>query len=424
MLKKLRRLLQQFFRKSSTLNHQSLNGFSIVVLVLVDIFILVNVFFGLNDISNWYLSPDQTYPCYSEWRNYRTSDAAGKDYDTVSQWLRPLTQAASRDAAVTMQARYRQSETGRLGQVSPACFDFAGAVDTANTPANQQTVKTIEDKLQNISQLENRNRDIRRQYDSTLLEKVAGQSRQQSINQVGAEEAKQKLDANTRSINQLKQEITGLKQELLSQPEVTTLLTKLQNQAAFAPIESSYNRAQFWYPSIQLFFQSLFLVPLILLSYAVHRFALRKNYGLVALLSWHLLIISLIPALIKLFEFLQIGALFQWVFDTIYAIFGGLLFLVSYVQIALIPFAGFLLIKLIQRVAKSGGNPRLQAANRIMQSRCLRCAKKVRSTDAHCPHCGYQQYDECPSCHAMTHRHMPHCTHCGAETEFAPQLHD
>ncbi|NJN48777.1 MAG: hypothetical protein HC805_01955 [Alkalinema sp. RL_2_19] len=292
------------------------------------------------------------------------------------------------------------------------------------TPQNLDTVKQIDSNLNQVADLENSNRNIRQQYDSTLLEQVAGQSRAKSINPVGAAAAKQKLDDNTTKISQLKQAVTGLKQKLLAQPEVQQFLAQLQNQAAFDPIAASYNHAKFWYPSIQLFFQALFLVPLVLLSYGIHRFSLRKNYGLVALLSWHLFIISLIPTFLKLFEFLQVGAFIQWLFETVYQLFGGLLFLVAYIQIALIPLAGFLLIKLIQRISKSGGNPLVQATNRIAQSRCLRCAKKIRVEHAHCPHCGYHQYDECPSCHAVTTGILPHCTHCGAATEFEPKLGD
>ncbi|MBE9028246.1 zinc ribbon domain-containing protein [filamentous cyanobacterium LEGE 11480] len=420
MLKKLQRLLQRFFRKSRTLNHQVLNAPSICVLILVDIFILVNVFFGLNDISSWHLSPGQAYPCYAEWRDYRANEKPGKDYEFIRSAMRD--RAFRKPTLINQRANYQDSTKGHLGQVSTACLDYADLEDAVRTSENVKTIEAIDTKLDEIATIEANSRKIRKQYDSTLLEKAAGQSRQKSINQVGADAAKQKLAANTVSINRLKQEITGLKQQVLARPEVVQFLGQVQNQSAFATIEAGYQHARFWYPSIQLLLQALFLVPLIVISYGIHRFALRKNYGLVALLSWHLLIISLIPTFFKIFEFLQVGALFQWVFETISTLFGGLLFLVSYVQIGLIPLAGFLLIKLIQRVSKSGGNPRAQAANRIMQSRCLRCAKKVRPEDAHCSHCGYRQYDECPSCQAMTHRHMPHCTHCGAETQFNPKL--
>ncbi len=433
MFNKLRRLINRFFRKSSTLNRQSLNVPSLIVIVFVDIFILANVFFGLNDISNWHLSPNQTYPCYNEWQDYRDSKAAGKDYEILRRsltWAAPLNSYVpiaidpSTPNRVSSRTAYQSLTVGHLGQVSSQCLDYAGLKDALRTPENQKTGATIDAKLEKISKLESRNQTIRSQYDSTLLEKVAGQPRNQSINNLSAEQAKQKVDANNAEISQLKQEITALKQTLFDQPTAKALLSQLQSQEAFGTIEKGYRHAAFWYPSIQLAFQALFLLPLMAIAYAIHRFAVRKNYGLVALISWHLLIIATIPALLKVFEFLQVGVLIQWLITTIGRILGGLLFLVSYIQIALIPLVGFGLIKLIQRLSKSSGNAQVQAANRIAQSRCLRCAQKVREGDAHCAHCGYQQYADCPSCHAMTHRQMPHCTHCGAVTGFDVNLSD
>jgi predicted RNA-binding Zn-ribbon protein involved in translation (DUF1610 family) len=113
---------------------------------------------------------------------------------------------------------------------------------------------------------------------------------------------------------------------------------------------------------------------------------------------------------------LQVGVFFQWIATTIIGIFGGLLFLASYVQILLIPLAGFALIKFIQRLGKSSSKPQVKAAMRIALSQCLSCGKKVRSGDIHCAHCGYQQLAPCPTCDTLTHRHMPHCTHCGTAT--------
>ncbi len=416
-----RRLLQRFFRKSSTFNRQPLNGGSLVVIILIDIFILINVFLGLQEISNWYLSPSATYPCYSQWKNYRESKEVGKDYDIVNQVVGDLPVDPNLKIP-SLRSDYKQTEVGHLGKVDSTCLNFADLQDALRTPANQKNIVAIDTKLTKITQLEDSNRSIRQQYDSTLLERVAGQAPNQSINNVSAEKAKQTLDANNASINQLKQEVSDLKKTLLAQPQVITLLSRLQDSNAFGAIEKAHNHAAFWYPSIQLVFQALFLVPLILLFITVHRFAVRKNYGLVALISWHLLIISVIPAFLKLFEFLQVGTLVQWLAEAIANFFGGLLFLISYVRILLIPLAGFGLIKLIQRATKSGGNPQLQAATRILESRCLNCAKKIRPDDAHCYHCGYQQYAECPNCHTMTHQHMPHCTHCGTETHFDPNL--
>lgn len=439
MFNKVRNLIRRFFRKSSTLNRQSLNVPSLIVIVFVDIFILANVFFGLNDISNWHLSPYQAYPCYSEWQTYREPKDAGKDYAIVSQSIVPSdsildygTTSNRTEPAFpsgpsnpsSIRDSYQRNQINHIGQVSPQCLDYAGLQDALRTPENRKTVASIDLKLQKISELEQTNRNIRSQYDSTLLEKVAGQPRSRSINTISAEQAKQKTDANNATINQLKQDITELKQTLLAQPVVQTLLVYLKNPTTFETIAAQYRHASFWYPSIQLAFQALFLLPLILISYAIHRFALRKNYALVALITWHLLIIATIPALLKIFEFLQVGVLFQWIATAIGNIFGNLLFLVSYSQIVVIPLVGFGLIKLIQRFSKRRAKAQTDATNRIAQSRCLRCATQIGPNDAYCAHCGYQQYEECPSCHVTTHRQMPHCTHCGSLTQFDPELHN
>lgn len=367
MLARIRRLLNQFFNTSWTINNEPLNKVSLIVIIVIDIFILINVFTGLDDISRWHLSPSQTYPCYSEWQNYRTQTSKDKDYEIVRLALPHNINQPS------FQQSYQQAETGHLGKVSATCLQYADTKDKVKNAENQQTIKSIDQKQANISRLEQSNRTIRTQYDSTLLEKIAGQPREQSINQVGAEKAKLTLEQNNRQISTLKNEISTLKDGLLSKPESTNLLTFLKDENKFSEVEKGYKQASFWYPSIQLGFQSLFLIPLILIAFSVHNFAQHRRYGLVALISWHLLVIFFIPLILKIFEFLQVGVLFQFLFDIISAIFGGLLFLISYVYILLIPLIGFGIIKFFQQVVF---NAKLQAANRVQKSRCVKCAKK------------------------------------------------
>lgn len=62
MFSRVRRIIRQFFRKTRTINNEPLNKVSLIVIILVDIFILINVFTGINDISGWYISPSQAYP--------------------------------------------------------------------------------------------------------------------------------------------------------------------------------------------------------------------------------------------------------------------------------------------------------------------------------------------------------------------------
>jgi RNA polymerase subunit RPABC4/transcription elongation factor Spt4 len=406
MLTPIRRLLNQFFRRTRTINNEPLNKVSLIVIILIDIFILFNVFAGLDNISRWPMSPSQAYPCYSEWESYRKQAPRDKDFDIIRRSLPPNT-----NNQPNLQKFYQQTQEEHLGQVSPTCQKYAGLKEKINNSANQQTLKIIDQQQAQISKLEQSNRNIRAQYDSTLLEKIAGQERGKSINLVGPEKAKQELDQNNRNIAQSKKEITKLKTALLTKPESVSFLAFVKNGDNFGEVKTGYDKAYFWYPSIQLAFQSLFLLPLILLALSVHKFALRRGYGLIALMSWHLLVIFFIPLVLKVFEFLQVGAIFQFLFDIISTLFKGLVFLINYLYILLIPVIGFGIIKFVQKIVL---NPKHQTTKRVQRSECLRCAKKIRPQDSFCPHCGYYQYVECQNCHNLTYKNLSYCKHCGA----------
>lgn len=411
MLAQIRRLLNQFFRRTRTINNEPLNKVSLIVIILIDIFILFNVFAGLDNISRWHMSPSQAYPCYSEWESYRKQTPKDKDFDIIQRSLPPNT-----NNPPNSQKFYQQTEQGNLGKVSPTCLKYAGFKDKINNSANQQTIKTIDQQQTKISKLDQANRNIRSQYDSTLLEKIAGQERGKSINAVGPEKAKQELDQNNRNIAQSKQEIAKLKTALLAKPESVSFLAFLKNGENFGEVKTGYDQASFWYPSIQLAFQTLFLLPLIILALLVHKFALRKGYGLIALMSWHLLVIFFIPLILKVFEFLQVGALFQFLFDIISTLFKGLVFLINYLYILLIPLIGFGIIKFVQKIVL---NPKAQTAKRVQKSECLRCARRIRQQDTYCPHCGYYQYVECRNCHNLTYKNLSYCKHCGTSQEIS-----
>ncbi|WP_414514836.1 hypothetical protein [Nostoc sp. PCC 9305] len=405
MFTRIRRLLSQFFSRTRTINNEPLNKVSLIVIIIIDIFILINVFTGLDDISRWHISPTEAYPCYSEWQNYRAKTTKDKDYEIVSLSLSSYT-----NNQYSFRRNYQQAETGHLGKVSQTCLQYADYKDKINNPEKQQIIRNIAQKQAKTSRLEQTNSTIQSQYDSTLLEKIAGQGREQSINQVSAEKAKQTLEENNRQVSTLKQEISTLKNELLAKPESISFITFIKDDNRFQEVDKGYHQASFWYPSIQLGFQSLFLLPLILIALLVQKFAERRGYGLVSLISWHLLVIFFIPLIVKIFEFLQIGAIFKFLFDIVSAIFGGLLFLINYVYILLIPVIGFGIIQFFQKFVF---NAKVQAASRVQKSRCVNCAKKIRHLDTYCPHCGYYQYIECHNCHNLTYKHLSYCKHCG-----------
>ncbi len=405
MFTRLRRFVGRFFNKSRKVNHEPINRVSLIVIIILDLFILSSVFSGLNNISQWPLRPNRAYPCHSEWQNYRENSAADKDYTIVNQGL-------NFSGLRSYPTDYRTYGEGHLGEVSSICLQYEAAENALSTSAAQTLAKSINDNQAEINSFSQRNSEIRQQYDSTLLEEIAGQPREQSINTVDAAQARREIERNEQKIAERESSLDVLQSTLVSTPESQAFLGLLNDDAQFTQLDEGDRKAAFWYPSIQLLFQTLFLLPLILLASFVHRSAQRKNYGYIALISWHLLVIFCIPLLWKLFEFFQFGFLLQRLTEVLEALFGGLRFLVNYLQILLLPILGFGVIKFFQKVVF---NTRLQVANRVQNMRCVSCAKKIRKYDVHCPHCSYPQYQECHSCHNLTYKHLPHCKHCGID---------
>ena len=405
MLSRIYRFIGSFFKKTRTIDNEPLNKVSLIVIILIDIFILVNVFSGLNDISQWYLSPSKTYPCYSQWHNYLYQNTFDKDYRIIRSTITAV-RYNSRD----FEEEYQKKSENHLGKVNNICLNYAKLKDNIRNSDNKIVIDSIDSQSKEIEQIEEANQKIRSEYDSTLLEQIAGQARENSINSIPAVQAKQELEINNKKIDQVKTNIVELKQQLLSQLETTKFITFLGNQDQFKIVEKNYDRASFWYSTIQLGFQCLFLLPLIFVASWVHHLAQQKRWGLISLITWHLLVIFFIPLIFKLFEFLHIGIILRTISDFLKAIFLDLLFLVHYVYILIVPLVGFGIIKFLQKIVF---NTKIQASKRVQKSLCVKCAKKIRKVDSYCPHCGYYQYIECSNCHQLTYKDLPYCNQCG-----------
>ncbi len=413
MLTSLHRIFSRFSQNSRQVNNEPLNKVSLIVIILIDLFILFNTFQGLNEIAQWPMSPSTAHPCHSEWQRYRQDKPDSRDINILRNALEPqlYSPPLGSDAATTLEQQFRQSNAIHLGQVAETCLNYAALHDQIATSSAKSFQEQINQKQSQIQQLESSNAQIRSQYDSTLLEEIAGQSSERSINAVAASQAKQTLADNDSKISALKQETKALEQQILGQPESVAFLDFLQDDQQWQPLETSYRRSQFWHPTIQLGMQTAFLLPLMALAFWIHRTCQRRGYGLAALISWHLLVVFFVPFVFKVFELLQFGAVFAAIADIVWELAQGLIFLVRYAAILTIPLVGFGLIRFFQRFVF---NPKIQAANRVQKNRCIRCAKRLGPHDDHCPHCGYHQLTDCLSCHEPTYKHLPYCKQCGA----------
>ncbi|MGA1410284.1 MAG: zinc ribbon domain-containing protein [Prochlorotrichaceae cyanobacterium] len=407
MLNFLHRLSRRFVRKSTQVFQTPLNKVSLVILIIIDVFVLINVFSGLYSVSSFPLSPQETYPCYADYQTFHDSQSNLND-----RQFSALQGAFSPPAPVP-------SDERRLGQVDSLCQNYLNQKQAVDTPENRQLIDSISGLENNIIIQENKINELQQQYDSTLLEKIAGQDPQDSITTSSAGETRRDIEQAQGEIDRWRQEIDQTKLQLTQTPTAQAYLETLSNPTHYQTLKRSYAKARFWYPNLQFLLQVLFLVPLIGLTYAWHHHSIQSNKGLQSLLSWHLLLIFCIPLIVRAFEFLQFSNLAAVLVRTIITLVGGLWFIASYLFIFTIPLLGFGLIKLLQYFVF---NPKIQAKKRIQKQRCMQCNARLYTLDPFCPHCGFNQYQECPHCHQSTYQYAPFCRVCGTavSTDHSP----
>lgn len=400
----LKRFGRNLLRKSTHIRHEPINKVSIVILILIDIFVLVNVFSGLHSVSRWPLSPAERFPCYSAYESYHNSSQADIDYITIDALLIPEPSYIAPEVETTSRLGKVSNQCDRLNELQPR-------VKNSETLAIESEINVLQNKISNLNAEISR---LKEQYDSTLLEKIAGQDPEQSINQSTAEQTKADIEAAEAEVDLLQSQLADKKQELITHPTAAAYLEEIGNDNTYQRLQKSYNSATFWHPNQQFALQSLFLLPLILLAYLWHISAVKQSRGTQALLSWHLLLIFCIPFLVKILEFIQFGNLVNLVLDVVIEIFGGLVFISSYLLILVIPLLGFGLIKFLQRFIF---NPQVQAKGRITKKQCLQCSSKLRLSDEFCPFCGFEQMRECDHCHEKTYKYTEFCHVCGTSLQ-------
>jgi hypothetical protein len=410
ILSSIKNTFNRLIQKTTQIHHEPINKISIVILIFVDIFVLMNVFSGLWSISAWPLTPSEELPCYAPYEKYQTDNRKGTFEFNASTIENIINER-------TLYPKSSVSSSQRLGNPSNLCAEYTRLEKEIASADNIQLKKSIDIDRNKISSLNQENQTLQRQYDSSLLEKIAGQSRQKSINIANSDQTKSKIDANNENIKKRKEKVKETQTRLIKNPTSEAYLKLLNDGSKYSKIKSTYQSAEFWHPNKILLLQILFLLPLIVIAYVWHAVSNRKNKGLQSLLSWHLLLIFCIPLLIKFFEFIQFGNIVSTILLSLTALLGGLFFIASYGLILIIPLFGFGLIKFLQAFVF---NSRVQARNRIQQVHCIRCNSKLRLGDEFCPFCGFEQYVDCASCHQKTYKLANFCNTCGHQQENSP----
>lgn len=379
------------------LDDQQLGKAALIIILLLDIFILIAIFNGLEEHTKQLSSPYEYIPnaCREIVINRHWNPT--NRTDNLSQII------------VSSSTSYYQIEEKKKER-HPVCVAY---VDLFDQIKNDKVLTSIfEDRHKSEREAKELQRGIdnlKGAYDTSLLETMAKQQESQTKVDATKTDFQQKANA----LNILKNRIVSLEQTINGDAKVKLLWEKLQDlrEQDRQKLVTDLRRLNFWYPVKRMGMQMIFLLPLFAAFYAWNSTSIKKSRGVQTLVSSHLLAVSFIPIFCKIIETIYDiipKILLKKIIDLLESL--KLVAIWHYLVIALAVAAALFLIYIFQKKLFSHGK---LIERRISKGACQQCGKHLPAGSQACPFCGFAQFKTCSNCSNLMHVYSKYCRECG-----------
>jgi hypothetical protein len=407
-------LKKHWGRLSTYSGSRRLSKFSLILLFGLDIYVLGLLFNGMQGAALTIEYPELaiSQSCQTMTEDFLKLDASGKA-DSLERYV-----VFREDTGYDWLSASGFVETEKLpvcGQVRDKLHSFA------NNTALGSLFIDFNKRRDQLSSINSEIEELKYSYDSALLEKVAGQKREDSILPAEATKVKSIIARKTAELAELENKLADIRKAIENHPlipEYAAFVDALPYASEFATARAEYEQLSFWFP-IKVFIAELcFLLPLLLLAIVWNLRALNVQSHTQTLISSHLILVSAIPIFTRMLYFVYDLMPHQLLADLIASLEQlNLGFLWNYIAIFGGIGVGLLLIVIAQSTLFS---PIRQRSARLRKVLCRECGEKLHSTDqVCCEFCGTNQLGVCEHC-GKPHRLLAyHCDHCGVPTEIA-----
>lgn len=408
------KFVSSFFRLKNRLTsigeNQPLHFFSLLIILALDIFVLINIFQGLHMQTSQITSPHEAIP-------YSCSQYLPKDEElTKEEKIDALYQALKTESYFSnVNNKYASAveiiEERNKSQVDERCREIFSLATKVNTSEEiRVTRQEIQNMEKTISSWESENFRYRETYDTVLLEEIAQQDEADSLVKGNIGTVKKRMEENAALINNLEREISKNENRMLAQKPAQEFIFAIAENSE--GIKKTQSWLSFWYPLKNFIVQMLFLLPLFFFFWWVYRKMSAKKSSTLSLVFAHLFVVSSIPIVLKFFTLL-LGLLpfhfFADLLDLLEAL--NVIALWNYILIAL---AVSLVLGLIYFLQKKVFSVQKIWERRTEKGECWACGKKVNEKDDFCAFCGENQKRVCDSCKEKTPIKLHFCVRCGA----------
>ena len=408
MRKSIGELLGKHWDRLSTYSSaQRLSKFALVLLFALDLFVLGMLFNGMHDVSD--RIPVPQLGISSECENMTSGFQKMNPRERASSIRRYVTAKSAADLRQELGMYEDPPLLPLCAQVHDKLFAYIG------NPALGDLYRQLDRTDEKISSQQAEIRSLQSSYDSALLEKVAGQKREDSILPAEADKIKGKIAHIDATLQDLHAQENRLQQAIEQHALIADyagFIDQLHYPAAFEQEHERYAHLVYWYPVKVLLAEVAFLLPLLLLALLWNGKVLKSQNTAQVLMSSHLILVCLVPIFARTVYFFYellphqlIARLIDWMNQL------NLGFLWRYVAIAGSIGVCLLLIVIAQKTVFSPARTR---AIRLRKLLCRTCGEKLHSIDQTCcEFCGVRQTEHCTHCGKPQRSLANFCRHCG-----------
>lgn len=287
-----------FSRLRSISKNEPLSGFSLIIIIFLDIFVLIALFQGLSDQTASFTTPTDIIPY-----NCQTIAIDTENYDKSQKIDQILSQVKSYQYdTYSLSYKSNPSAGNHPESLHPECLKienlFSGMRNDTDFYELLDTREQISNRRSSIQSDIDR---LKGSYDTVLLEKTANQPKEDSISETSAGTIKADLQKRTDELGKLLEEEKANMALIEQNHNLQGILAYLTPELA-KNLRSTLSKLEFYYPLKRLGVELLFLIPLFLIVWLWNDRSMRRENGAQTLVSSHLLVVIFIPIFSKICE--------------------------------------------------------------------------------------------------------------------------
>lgn len=286
-----------FSRLRSISKNEPLSGFSLIIIIFLDIFVLIALFQGLSDQTASFTTPTDIIPY-----NCQTIAIDTENYDKSQKINQILSQAKSYQYDTYSSYASNSSAGNHPESLHPECLKIENLFSGMRN--DTEFYKLLDGREQISNRRSSIQSDIDRlkgSYDTVLLEKTANQPKEDSISETSAGTIKADLQKRTDELGKLLEEEKANMALIEQNNNLQGILTYLTPELAKS-LRATLSKLEFYYPIKRLGVELLFLIPLFLIVWFWNDRSMRRENGAQTLVSSHLLVVIFIPIFWKICE--------------------------------------------------------------------------------------------------------------------------